>query len=260
MNIQYSEQVALLLTLGQPDWKDDWQETYQQLGFSKEHIPDLIKMITDENLLRLDSKSDAVWAPVHAWRILGQLRAAEAIPVLIAQLFRIDEDDDDWVGEELPKVFALIGEPAIRRLSQYLADAKNHLYARAAAADGLAYIAKSHQELRQNCSIRLEKALVHYAENDKTLNGFLVAHLIDLKAVETMPVIQEAYKEGCVDLSICGDLEEVEIEFGIREHRSTPRPRLWMHKLFSPEKSKVGRNDPCPCGSGKKYKKCCWNE
>jgi len=22
-------------------------------------------------------------------------------------------------------------------------------------------------------------------------------------------------------------------------------------------KAKVGRNDPCPCGSGKKYKKCC---
>jgi uncharacterized protein YecA (UPF0149 family) len=22
-------------------------------------------------------------------------------------------------------------------------------------------------------------------------------------------------------------------------------------------KSKTGRNDPCPCGSGKKYKKCC---
>ena len=23
------------------------------------------------------------------------------------------------------------------------------------------------------------------------------------------------------------------------------------------EEDKVGRNDPCPCGSGKKYKKCC---
>ena len=23
------------------------------------------------------------------------------------------------------------------------------------------------------------------------------------------------------------------------------------------KESKVGRNDPCPCGSGKKYKKCC---
>jgi preprotein translocase subunit SecA len=23
------------------------------------------------------------------------------------------------------------------------------------------------------------------------------------------------------------------------------------------KEKKVGRNDPCPCGSGKKYKKCC---
>jgi preprotein translocase subunit SecA len=34
---------------------------------------------------------------------------------------------------------------------------------------------------------------------------------------------------------------------------SAPRP-------VSPQpfKKKPGRNDPCPCGSGKKYKKCCW--
>ena len=25
-------------------------------------------------------------------------------------------------------------------------------------------------------------------------------------------------------------------------------------------KQKIGRNDPCPCGSGKKYKKCCKNQ
>jgi len=24
------------------------------------------------------------------------------------------------------------------------------------------------------------------------------------------------------------------------------------------DKKSVGRNDPCPCGSGKKYKKCCY--
>ena len=23
------------------------------------------------------------------------------------------------------------------------------------------------------------------------------------------------------------------------------------------EREKIGRNDPCPCGSGKKFKKCC---
>jgi len=36
----------------------------------------------------------------------------------------------------------------------------------------------------------------------------------------------------------------------------------WYHdyepqKPFVREEKKVGRNDPCPCGSGKKYKKCC---
>ncbi|QLH35445.1 MAG: SEC-C domain-containing protein [Parachlamydiaceae bacterium] len=25
-------------------------------------------------------------------------------------------------------------------------------------------------------------------------------------------------------------------------------------------KQKAGRNDPCPCGSGKKYKSCCWGK
>lgn len=29
------------------------------------------------------------------------------------------------------------------------------------------------------------------------------------------------------------------------------------HDPFVRSTPKVGRNDPCPCGSGKKYKKCC---
>lgn len=29
---------------------------------------------------------------------------------------------------------------------------------------------------------------------------------------------------------------------------------------FKRESPKIGRNDPCPCGSGKKYKKCCLNK
>ena len=31
-------------------------------------------------------------------------------------------------------------------------------------------------------------------------------------------------------------------------------------KIFTHEDKKIGRNDPCPCGSGKKYKKCCLNK
>ena len=38
------------------------------------------------------------------------------------------------------------------------------------------------------------------------------------------------------------------------------RKRLYREQKASgtiPKPKKIGRNDPCPCGSGKKYKKCC---
>ncbi len=40
----------------------------------------------------------------------------------------------------------------------------------------------------------------------------------------------------------------------------SPRPLIQENQKTFPAKQKgvVGRNDPCPCGSGKKYKKCCW--
>ncbi|SMC26303.1 SEC-C motif-containing protein [Clostridium acidisoli DSM 12555] len=31
----------------------------------------------------------------------------------------------------------------------------------------------------------------------------------------------------------------------------------WKNSKTVVNKSKIGRNDPCPCGSGKKYKHCC---
>jgi preprotein translocase subunit SecA len=34
-----------------------------------------------------------------------------------------------------------------------------------------------------------------------------------------------------------------------KETQNSPKPTI--------SSVKVGRNDPCPCGSGKKYKKCC---
>ena len=37
----------------------------------------------------------------------------------------------------------------------------------------------------------------------------------------------------------------------------SPAPTLATPPGPTARRVKVGRNDPCPCGSGKKYKKCC---
>ena len=36
-----------------------------------------------------------------------------------------------------------------------------------------------------------------------------------------------------------------------------PRNAVPRAEVRTADGQKVGRNDPCPCGSGKKYKKCC---
>ena len=41
---------------------------------------------------------------------------------------------------------------------------------------------------------------------------------------------------------------------------SEPDPEQSEPTLPAVSKPKIGRNDPCPCGSGKKYKKCCFGK
>jgi hypothetical protein len=43
----------------------------------------------------------------------------------------------------------------------------------------------------------------------------------------------------------------------IFETYEKPNLKPLPEKAIEIKKEKVGRNDPCPCGSGKKYKKCC---
>jgi hypothetical protein len=188
------------------------------------------------------------------------LRAAEAVPALIGVLYRADEYDSELVTEEIPQIFALIGEPAIQGLIRYAGDTSYTRNARATASSSLSYIGKEHPETREACIAGIETALAQYRHNDHALNGFFVADLLDLKAVEAFPTIKQVYLEKCIDLMICGDLEDMEIELGLRKKRSTKRPNLLnLDTLLGRKKGKkkIGRNEPCPCGSGKKYKKCC---
>jgi Mlc titration factor MtfA (ptsG expression regulator) len=44
--------------------------------------------------------------------------------------------------------------------------------------------------------------------------------------------------------------------------QQNPRKRynLDFRELLNPNYKKMNRNSPCPCGSGEKYKNCCWQE
>jgi hypothetical protein len=89
----------------------EWLDYVSDLGLTPEHVPDLIRLACDATLHTAEAEDPAVWAPTHAWRALGQLRAVEAVAPLL-ELLR-GHADDDWVDIELPYVFGLIGPGAI---------------------------------------------------------------------------------------------------------------------------------------------------
>ncbi len=274
MNQTYSEPTTFLLSLGDPRQLNEshnsyeWLDYVEKYGFSSNDIPSLIQMLKDPNVKAADSKGPIVWADLHAWRVLGQLRAVEAIPHLLEYFDYDDEGDiEDWAMGEVPQILGKIGVECVKSLSDYINDPSKEIWSVAATGDALEHIGKDHPEARDACVVALSKRLEQYAKNEDTLNGCLLCNLVHLEAIESLPLIREAFSANTVDITVMGDLEDVEIKLGVRQERSSPRPHYHhcgshcSHDDEFPQiqrSPKIGRNDPCPCGSGKKYKKCCF--
>ncbi len=229
----YRDPVAQLLTLGEIQRMIEWRD-YLALGLGPEHVPDLIRMALDDDLHHAGSDNSAVWSPVHAWRALAQLHAGDAAEPLTRLLSHIDDFGDDWVGEDLPRAFGILGPAAIPTLRDFLADSAHGLWARVAAAAGLQKIAGQHPHTRDDVIAILAGQLEHFEEQDRTLNACIVSDLAcDLKAVNAAPVIEKAYAAGRVDLSLLGDWEEAQIYMGLLNARQTPSPNYVL--LEEPE-------------------------
>lgn len=220
----YSPPVSNLLTLGETDIQDEDIDLYE--GFTNEHIPELIRLVEDEDLHFKEWNPDGtpppeVYAQVHAWRVLTQLGAVEAIPSFLGLLHSIDDDMDDYVGEEIPVMLGRLGPPAIDPCREYLADQTHETFARVAAANALSKIGEGHPETRETCIQALMYTLEGYEEDDEIVNAFTLSCLADLKSVEAAPLAKKIYEEGRADLSIAGDYEDYQIKVGLLQERIT---------------------------------------
>lgn len=229
MTEDYPHPISKLLTLGETHIHDS--RDYLKLGFTREHVPDLIRMVKDRELSNLPWDEEGqvpprVYAQVHAWRTLTQLGAVEAIPAFINLLRFIDEDDDDFIGEEMPKMLGRLGAPAIEPCRAYLADQGHKTFARVAAGHALSEIGKQHPETRDACVQALMSTLAEYRDDEETVNAFTLSYLAELRAVEAAPLAEEIFKAGRAELDIAGDYEDYQIRVGLLKERLThPKDR-----------------------------------
>lgn len=93
--------------------------------------------------------------------------------------------------------------------------------------------------------------------------GLLYVSADQEDVVATMPVeFKEKFAELTADAEPVEEKEEPTTETVRPEARKLPagfrrrrRKPVVKQRIVG---KKIGRNEPCPCGSGKKYKKCCW--
>lgn len=220
--LEYPSPVSVLMEKGEPDLHN-WED-YTALGLTEEHIPDLIRMVVDTQLYWSHDPL-LYFAPVHAWRALGQLRAADAVFYLLTLFDMADELDGDYIDFELHKVFGMIGAPAIDPLVEYIGDhdGAHSMWSRISGTASLEAIGIEHPDHRERvigeiCQLLTEELKDSQRqpvdEEKQTHIGFLVYALRELGALGALPLIRECYAANIVDDVAAGSLEDIEQKMG----------------------------------------------
>jgi hypothetical protein len=232
-DLPYTHPADRLLDLGEPTTYQppEWEQ-YVNYGIATDDVAQLARLVRDEQFNAEEAPEPARWAPVHAWRALGQLRAAEATPALLSALEQRQRCEDQWSTEELPAVLRMIGPAAVPALAAFISDPARQENARALSAEALGRIGAGHPDCRQACVAAITTALEHFAQNPTVANTGMVYALLDLKAVEAAPLLRRVFVAEKVDKFMVGDWGDIRRELKLEREEGDPpeRPRgksLW---------------------------------
>ncbi len=202
---------------------------------------------------------------------------------------------EDTVTEGLSQILGSIYDGDPRPLERLIESENVNEYVRIAAIDTFLVLEQSGQVPREQVVGYFQQLLGGKLQRTHSYawNG-LVSAIGDMPAPELLEDVRRAYEDGLIDPGFAS-LEGIERDLRFRpegrrerhyvitdainemewwaafhpaDSRPRPLPKLTVPNA-SPEPTsydrplpyvrepKIGRNDPCPCGSGQKYKKCC---
>ena len=188
-----------------------------------------------------------------------------------------------------------LGKNQLSELEEYLYRKEVQTFTKTEFAVALVQISLHYPE-KKNEIEQIFKRLFEYLLDDEqeerpidpTFIGIAISDIVEISMEELTPLIKELFDRGYVDLDIIGDWKEfekianenqdggvairreissMEEVYNVRwvgyDEENEDRLKEYNFDNFQLPKQvpittvKIGRNDPCTCGSGKKYKKCC---
>jgi len=268
--------------------RDHWPEV-------REHfLAELVRAVADPK--RFIDEDNAL--PMYAIYLAAEKRDAAFVPAMLDLLRLPIEQIDGLIGDSVTDGMgrclgsAHAGDEApIRALA---ADTGRNIYVRLVAIDALvvrviesesalatetAFIFSLLQQTAINLRASRTSKLVETGLDDQnSFFNLLLGILAELGATQYWPAIEQWDRDGWIDPQL-EDLTGLRATmFASREKRiaNMHNPHYVRDAIaemsswgcFNEEpvetyvrpQPKVGRNEPCPCGSGKKFKKCCGAE
>ena len=234
------------------------------------------------------------WLRLHAVMILGLIADARAGALLVSFMRRIeranDEDLQDWLAGFWPIFFRNKTQSAVPALRALAQDRAVDWYMRIQAVDAVLDFAERTGAEALDAALDWVAGIAADEAEDWDMRLVAGNDLLDFPRERHRALLQNLAKRqsGPFVQFTAADVAEAYAEPLDRpewRERNDPwkfyapssiaeRQERWAREAageddadddldepvvmpFVRAEPKVGRNDPCPCGSGKKYKKCC---
>jgi hypothetical protein len=221
----------------------------------------------------------------YALYLLAKWREPRAYPSVIRWLSLPGEAPFDIAGDVVTqdggRILAAVCDGDLEPINALVVDRSANDYGRGAGVTALALLAAWAEVPRESIVTSfLWLAREGLEREPSQVWNSLAAESADIEAVQLFPELRRAYADGLIEPQFMNSSELDEVEAAPRgsildETRERHPPiddvvqaTAWWGRLKDAPGSavpaepyrapaKVGRNEPCSCGSGKKFKKCC---
>ena len=276
-----SEMIKALTYFNEAFPRHALQAAVQQKEDSIPHLLEALDYANDNARELMDEESDYM-LHIYAMYLLAQFREKKAFPKLVRMMAQEREMVDFIIGETLTEDYAAIlcstYDGSLGLLQEVIENAALDDFIRSTALRAYVFLYQEGLLPRHEVADYLKSLMREHFAQDASCFPTMVAHsVMDAHLLELIPDVAKLYDRDAIDPMFFGEYDSfIDYLFDYSHHADkchyigdaiaemqswpcfkAPQSKTPKHALAAHKPKKPGRNDPCPCGSGKKYKKCC---